>query len=69
MLLIQFNWTNSSSSTKGLSGSHDDVHMSTLADDYDMMDSTVESSAGKQCDLTISIVLLSCYPQWMMIVI
>ena len=31
--------------------------MSTLTDDSDMIDNAVESSAGKQCDLTIIIVL------------
>ena len=67
MLLVQFNWTNASSSTRGLSGSHDDAHMSAITDDYDMIDSTVESSTGKQYDLAISIVLT--YPQWMIIVI
>ena len=67
MLLVQFNWTNASSSTRGLSGSHDDAHMSTTTDDYDMIDNTVESSTGKWCDLVTSIVLT--YPQWMIIVI
>jgi len=58
ILLEQFNWTNTSSSTRGLNGSHDDAQMSCLKDDCDRTDNAIEASAGKLREVIISMFII-----------